>query len=71
MPPDIETLKERLKLKRATESAEEINERIKRVDLEIGKTNDFDYIVVNDNLEKAIKEVYNIIKTNIINNLIN
>jgi guanylate kinase len=61
MPPDIETLKERLK-KRATESPVEINERIKRVDLEIGKANDFDYIVLNDNLEKAVSEVQNIIK---------
>ncbi|MDQ3021006.1 MAG: guanylate kinase [Bacteroidota bacterium] len=60
MPPDIETLKQRLK-KRATESIEQINERIKRVDLEIGKANDFDYIVVNDNLEKAVSEVQSII----------
>ncbi len=60
MPPDIETLKERLK-KRATESNEQINERIKRVDLEIGKKNDFDYIVVNQNLEKAVSEVQEII----------
>jgi guanylate kinase len=60
MPPDIETLKDRLK-KRATESTEQINERIKRVDLEIGKANDFDYIVVNDNLSKAVTEVLKII----------
>ncbi|MBK8553518.1 MAG: guanylate kinase [Ignavibacteria bacterium] len=60
MPPDIETLKERLK-KRATESEDQISERIKRVDLEIGKKNDFDYIVVNDDLEKAISEVQEII----------
>lgn len=60
MPPDIETLKERLK-KRATESPEQIAERIKRVDLEIGKKNDFDYIVVNQNLDKAISEVQSII----------
>lgn len=60
MPPDVETLKERL-LKRATESRDQINERIKRVDLEIGKAKDFDYIVVNDDLQKAISEVRNII----------
>lgn len=62
MPPDVETLKTRLK-KRATESPEQINERIKRVDLEIGKANHFDYIVVNDNLEKAVAEVNNIINS--------
>ncbi|MFZ1461078.1 MAG: guanylate kinase, partial [Ignavibacteria bacterium] len=62
MPPDIETLKERLK-NRATESQEQINERIKRVDLEIGKTNHFDYIVLNDNLKNAVTEVNNIINS--------
>ena len=62
MPPDVETLKERLK-NRATESLEQINERIKRVDLEIGKTNHFDYIVLNDNLKNAVTEVNNIIKS--------
>lgn len=61
MPPDIETLKERLR-KRATESPEQIRERIKRVDLEIGKANDFDYIIVNDNLIKAVSEVQNILE---------
>jgi len=60
MPPDIETLKERLR-KRDTESPEQIRERIKRVDLEIGKANDFDYIIVNDNLEQAVSEVQKII----------
>ncbi len=62
MPPDVETLKERLK-NRATESQEQINERIKRVDLEIGKTNHFDYIVLNDNLKNAVTEVNNIINS--------
>lgn len=62
MPPDVETLKTRLK-KRATESSEQINERINRVDLEIGKANDFDYIVVNENLDKAVAEVNKIINS--------
>ncbi len=62
MPPDVRTLKDRL-MKRATESEDQINERIRRVDLEIGKADQFDYIVVNDNLEKAVTEVQNIINT--------
>jgi len=62
MPPEKETLKERLK-NRATESKEQIEERIKRVDLEIGKANDFDYIVVNDKLETAVSEVLNYIES--------
>lgn len=64
LPPDLITLKERLK-NRGTESIEQINERIKRVDLEIGKKNDFDYIVVNDNLERAISEVEEFLNNNI------
>lgn len=64
MPPEKETLKERLK-NRATESKEQIEERIKRVDLEIGKANDFDYIVLNDKLDKAVAEVRNIISLTI------
>ncbi|MBV6479724.1 MAG: Guanylate kinase [Ignavibacteria bacterium] len=60
MPPEKETLIKRLK-NRATESKEQIEERIKRVDLEIGKANDFDYIVVNDKLDKAVNEVQKII----------
>jgi len=63
MPPDLDTLKARLK-KRGTESIEQINERIKRVDLEIGKKNDFDYIVVNDDLQKAVSEVENFLNIN-------
>jgi guanylate kinase len=62
MPPNIGILKERLK-KRATESSTEIDERNRRVDLEIGKANHFDYIVVNDNLNKAVSEVQNIINS--------
>ena len=62
MPPDIETLKNRL-MKRATESSSQIQERIKRVDLEIGKAKEFDYIVTNDNLEKAVSEVQDIMKS--------
>ena len=62
MPPDIETLKDRLR-KRATEGPEQINERTKRVDLEIEKAKEFDYIVTNDHLEKATSEVQRIISS--------
>jgi guanylate kinase len=51
-PPDVNTLLERLG-KRATESREQINERDKKGRLEMGKANEFDYIVVNDKLENA------------------
>jgi guanylate kinase len=60
LPPNFEILKQRL-LKRASEKPEELEERIKRVDLEIKKGYKFDYIVVNDQLENAVSQVQQII----------
>lgn len=60
-PPDIETLKDRLK-GRGTETKEQIEERIKRVELEMNEANKFDKVVVNDDLEKAVNEIQTIIK---------
>jgi guanylate kinase len=61
MPPNLEVLKERL-MKRASENSQEIQERMRRVDLEIQKGNKFDYIVVNDHLENAVDQVQQIIQ---------
>lgn len=58
--PSIEILKDRL-IKRNRDSAEEIKKRLKRIDYENAKGNYYDYIVVNDILEKTIKEVASII----------
>ncbi len=60
-PPDIETLKDRLK-GRGTETKEQIEERIKRVELEMNEADKFDKVVVNDNLEKAVNEIQTFIK---------
>ena len=60
-PPSIETLKTRLR-NRKTESTEIINKRLERVPMELKKEKDFDFIVVNDSLEKAVNEVESIIK---------
>ena len=60
-PPDIETLKNRLK-GRGTETKEQIEERIKRVELEMNESGKFDKVIVNDNLEKAVNEIQTIIK---------
>lgn len=59
-PPDLKTLKERLQ-KRDTESLQQIEERLKRVDMEMSKAKDFDFVVVNDDLETAVKNVSEII----------
>jgi guanylate kinase len=55
MPPSIDELERRL-LPRGTESAETIRKRIGRAELELGFASQFDRVIVNDNLEKAIDE---------------
>lgn len=59
-PPSIEELRRRL-IGRGTESAEKIEKRIKRADYELSKAAEYDYTVVNDDLETAVKEIANII----------
>ncbi|MBK6504302.1 MAG: guanylate kinase [Ignavibacteria bacterium] len=61
MPPDLETLKKRL-TGRGTESIAQIEERIKRVELEMNIADKFDVVVVNDDLEKAVNEIQKIIE---------
>jgi guanylate kinase len=61
MPPDLDTLKKRL-TGRGTESIEQIEERIKRVELEMNIADKFDVVVVNDDLEKAVNEIQKIIE---------
>lgn len=58
--PDKETLKKRLQ-SRKTESAEEVEKRIERVELELATKNMFDHTVTNDVLERAVCEVEEII----------
>ena len=59
-PPSMEELKRRL-IERGTDSEEVINKRLEIAREEAKQINFYDYIVVNDDLEKAIKEVKNII----------
>ncbi len=59
-PPDEQSLIDRL-LKRGAEDHEKIAERLSRLDYELSRAADYDYTVVNDDLEKAVNEVENII----------
>ncbi len=61
LPPSIEELKNRLK-KRGTEDEEKLKERILRAKEEIKFASWFDYVIVNDELEKAKDELFSIIK---------
>lgn len=59
-PPSIDELKIRLK-KRKTESEDKINMRIAKASAELATAPLFDVIVENDNLDKALKEAYNLV----------
>lgn len=61
LPPSMKELKSRLKA-RGTESDEVIKKRISKARREIEKLDMFDYVIVNDDLKTAIKDVKNIIK---------
>ncbi len=59
-PPSIEVLEERL-TGRGTEKPEVIAERLANAKKELLKKNDYDYLVMNDELEKAYSELKAII----------
>ena len=59
-PPDIESLRDRL-IKRGGEQQPDLCERLDRAELELGYAEQFDVIVVNDNLDRAVEEVTEII----------
>ena len=59
--PSIDELRKRL-IGRGTDSAEAIDGRIAKASYEMTFAPQFDHIVVNDNLQKAEKETYEIVK---------
>ena len=63
MPPDAGTLKERL-VGRNTESAEAIEKRLKRAVKEAEGIEEYDYILVNDELSKSVDRLHSIIQSN-------
>ena len=63
MPPTAETLKERL-VGRGTETAEVIDARLKRAVEESQGIEQYDNILVNDNLGESVKELHEIIQAN-------
>lgn len=67
LPPSIEELRNRL-IKRGTESKEEIERRLKIALIENKYSYYYDYVIINDKLEVAVKEIENIIKNKIIDN---
>lgn len=60
MPPSVEVLKKRL-ISRGTDSMEKIQCRVDKAEFEITKATEFDYIVVNDDLQLAVSEAIDIV----------
>ncbi len=61
-PPSIEELKSRLE-NRGTESNNNIIKRLERLHDEISFKPKFDFCIINDDINKAVNEIINIIKT--------
>ena len=73
LPPSIEVLRKRLE-KRMTDSKNEMEKRIKRAAVEIKSYRKYDYVIINNTLKNALKELKAIIishkvKTEMINPL--
>lgn len=63
MPPSEEVLENRLR-GRQTETEADIKKRLDIAKSEIRESSKYDFIVVNDELEKAVSDAYKIIKNN-------
>ena len=61
MPPSYEELTRRLK-DRQTENSEDFKKRIERIKMELSLKDQFDYLIENKDLEKAIKETSDLIR---------
>lgn len=61
LPPSLKELRHRLE-SRGTESEETVEKRIAEARGEIGKARNYDFVVVNDDLEKAIEDVREVMR---------
>jgi len=61
MPPSVEELEKRL-LTRGTDTPEKIKMRVEKAAEEMKTAEEFDHIVVNDDLEKAREEAFNVVR---------
>lgn len=60
VPPSVEELRKRL-VGRGSETEEEIEKRLARMNYELSHKDQYDYIIVNDDLEKAIETLCKVI----------
>ncbi|MCL6471608.1 MAG: guanylate kinase [Firmicutes bacterium] len=66
-PPSIEELARRL-ARRSTETEAELAERIKNAEQEMRLAKNYDYVVINDDMEKAAGELVEIVKAELTKN---
>jgi guanylate kinase len=59
-PPSMEILRDRL-AKRASETTEVIERRLARAEMEMGMASIYAHVIINDDLEKAVREVEDLI----------
>jgi len=59
-PPSVEVLRQRL-INRGTDSMEDIKARVDKAEFEISFGPQFDYTVINDNLDDAVAQVHDLI----------
>ena len=60
LPPSYEVLKQRL-IARGTDSPEELQVRLRRAPEELREYSNFDYVIINDEVEKAARQLASII----------
>ena len=63
VPPSLEELKRRL-IGRNSETEEEIEKRLSRLEYELSKKDEYDFVIVNDDLEEEIKALSDIVDIN-------
>ena len=63
LPPDYETLKQRL-IDRAKDSPEVIRKRLENARSEIARIDDFDYVLINGDLDKCYRQLRAIVEAN-------
>lgn len=61
LPPSFEELEKRLRL-RGTESEDQLVSRLRIARDEVGRAVNYDYVVTNDNLSVAVKDILSIFK---------
>ncbi len=61
LPPSLKELQERLK-KRGTETSKQLNQRLNMAKHEFEMIAEYDYLLVNENIEKTVEIIDNIIK---------